>query len=121
MKRPFALLALGSLAFWRCEPTIYCDLAFHSVGFSWLDTTTTPTRIIPVVVETQDTLTNNFTSIFPAFTVVSDEHQSYFFQKTYHVMVYVLDSTGNILIDSQYIITADECHIQKISGPEYLP
>lgn len=121
MKSRLLFVSLCTLLVWQCEPTVYCDLAFHSVGFTWTDSSTIPSRVIPVVDETGDSLANDFIAISPAFTVVSDQHQSYFLNKTYHVTVYVLDSAGNILTDSQYVITADACHIQKVSGPEYLP
>lgn len=116
------LLLPASLALLNsCGDTVYCDLSFQTVGFTWTDTAHSPTRVDAVVRETQDSLISQFSGLPGYFTVASDEHQALFFQQTYHVDVFVYDGNDSLLTQNEWVITADRCHIQKVSGPEILP
>jgi|GEM_PF-1107406 hypothetical protein len=112
-------LALGLLS--SCDDGLYCDLSFQTVGFTWTDSTHAPHHLDAVVRETQDSLVSQFNGLPDYFTIASDEHQSLFFNHSYHVDVYVYDANDSLLAQNEWVITADRCHIQKVSGPEFLP
>jgi hypothetical protein len=35
--------------------------------------------------------------------------------------VYIFNHQDSLLAQSEYLISADECHILKMNGPEFLP
>ena len=121
MKKYFLLLPLSLSLISSCDEGLYCDLSFQTVGFTWADSTHVPSRLDAVVRETQDSLISQFNGLPDYFTVASDEHQALFFNQTYHVDVYVYDANDSLLAQNEWVVTADRCHIQKVSGPEILP
>ncbi|MDG1253291.1 MAG: hypothetical protein P8N56_06390 [Schleiferiaceae bacterium] len=121
MKHALFLLpfALGALT--NCEDTSVCDMSFHTVGFTWSDSSQIPDKVDVVVRETKDSLRSHFTGLPGYYPVVTDEHQSLFFNIDFIVDVYVYDSNDSLLTQNEWLITADRCHIQKVSGPDILP
>jgi len=118
----FFLLPVAALLSLACDPNpIYCDLSFQTVGFTWTDSTQVPDHVVAVIRETQDSLTTQFESTPGYYPVVTDEHRALFYTHVYHVDVYVYNELDSLMIQNEYVITADDCHIIKTSGPEYLP
>jgi hypothetical protein len=120
MKKLFFLLPAAGIVSMGCEPT-YCTLSFDTVGFIWTDSVHTPHHVVSVVRESQDTLATQFENTPPYFVVATDEHQSLFLHHTYLVDVYIFNHQDSLLAQSEYLISADECHILKMNGPEFLP
>ena len=114
-------LLFGLLNMTGCEEQVYCDLSFRAFGFQWTDSTHFPSKIHSVVQETGDTLINTSDPFENYFYVVTDEHHPILLHHTYHVNVWILDQNYSLLAQCQYVTTADNCHVQKISGPEILP
>lgn len=119
--KSYLLLSLSVLVLSSCEEQVYCDLSFQTVGFSWADSLQTPDRVDAVVRETQDSLFTQFEGVSGYYAVATDEHQSLFFNHSYHVDVYVYNSSDSLIAQNEWVVTADHCHIQKVSGPEILP
>lgn len=113
---PFALTAMSS-----CENQLICDMSFQTVGFTWSDSTHLPDRVDVVIRETNDSLFSDHTGWSGYYLVATDEHQSLFYKHTYTADVFVYDANDSLLTQNEWLITADECHIQKVSGPEILP
>ncbi len=119
--KPIYILALAALFGMGCEPRVACTLSFDTVGFTWTDSTHSPHHVRSIIRETQDSLEVEAMPISGFYAVASDLNRAVFYQKTYHVDVSVYDALDSLLTQNEYVITANECHIVKISGPEYLP
>jgi len=121
MKYTFILLILSLGLICSCDEGLYCDLSFQTVGFTWADSSHIPSHVDAVVRETKDSLFSQFNGLPNYFTIASDEHQSLFFNHSYHVDVYIYDANDSLLTQNEWVISADRCHIIKVSGPEFLP
>jgi hypothetical protein len=111
----FACLALAS-----CETGTYCTEEFRSVGFTWT-TPPLPARVITVNARTGDTLSVLDQGYENFFAVADDGNMPDLRREGDSLSVTVLDSLGSVRTTAWYVVGRDDCHIQLISGPEFLP
>lgn len=118
--KPWIGLGLLACSLVSCETGPYCTEEFRSVGFTWT-TTPLPARVITVNSRTGDTLSVLDQGFENFFAVADDGNMSDLRREGDSLSVTVLDSLGGVRATAWYVVGRDDCHINLISGPEFLP
>lgn len=115
MKNKFSfLLIIGLLSLISCEPIGLCTKEFVVVSINI--TGKSLTQAYTVREKTKDTLTYSFYEGTERYTVLDDNFQSDL-EDQQEEFIFVGKINDTIVIQEKFIIKADKCHIEKVSGP----
>ena len=96
-----------------------CTEEFVSVGFT-IDGDPAPAEVTTFFKDAMPPSTRVLEAQNGFYTIVDDSDQEALGEGEFTYVVEGTDSTGATLFSEEYVISVDECHVGKVSGPEVI-